>query len=284
MGAFCSHCVLFAAQVVVRAFGGPRKWAEVVGVFPFVFNQLCTTAAPDFTFLAVLAIEAMAGREAEFGLAVQAVDFDRRHLAEVVASLAVLLSAPFCGTAVDGKSLAPSQFCPLGKSEVILCRGCHAPRCYAGDAAMHVLLQITHLKLIVIGSSDSGAVPGAVRSRLHPGFELYVRGVQSRLAAGAVNMVFVREGRFIPALHFGRVDNGSPSHVERRSDNLWKLCVLPLNTFALCNWAIHMLCACCCWFVWVVCAELLALKVVFELQCWYCAAGWHLLARSTSSL
>ena len=184
--------------------------------FAAFYDQLGSQVIPDPTFLAVLALEAMAGSQAEYAPFVQDVDANDEEARELHEARAALRDVPVFHDldVVDG--LTPFQCVVLDKFEGVLTGDLYDSRRYADDNDMQVLLGPAGLEVLVLESNDVVASEAGSRSRLYPSLERASAGrAAALLQAGALDMVFVRYelGSY---LHYVSVefDGGAPWHLD----------------------------------------------------------------------
>jgi len=200
--------------------GGGRLRPKDVGKSGWCFfaafhHQLGSNAVPGFRALAVLALEAMADRQAEFSSSVQGVDFDGREVPEVRAARAALRDVSVCRALGVVELLTPFQCAVLDKFEGVLEGDLLESRRYADDCDMQVLLRPVGLEVLVLESNDVLGSDATARSRLYPSLErASTSRARSKLETGEVDMVFVRYelGSY---LHYTSVvfDSGAPWRV-----------------------------------------------------------------------
>ena len=170
---------------------------------------------PSSTYLAVLALEAIAERHEEFAAATVGVDFTGVELPEIAAARAALRQVPAYRALGVVELLTPFECSVLDKFEGVLVGDLLDERRYADGSDMHVLLAPADLLVLVLESNDvlSGAVAG--RSRVYPSGEPCGRQVQDGLEGGLLDMVYVRYelGSF---QHYVSVEftDGQPWHLS----------------------------------------------------------------------
>ena len=188
--------------------------------FAAVYDQLGSRLIPGPAFLAVLALDAIADRQAEFAAFVHGVDDSGPvpcEAREVRDARAALQDVPaFRDLGVLGR-LTPFQCVVLDKLEGVVAGDLYESRRYADDNDMQVLFGPSGLEVLVLEGSDVVSTgDGSCRSRLYPSHELASAGrAAALLEAGALDMVLVRYelGAY---LHYASVefDGGAPWHVD----------------------------------------------------------------------
>ena len=189
---------------------GRRTSALAAGVFFNAFyDQLGSRVIPGPTFLAVLALEAMADRQAEFAPFVP----DGEEVSE---ARAALREVPAFHDLDVVEGLTPFQCVVLDKFEGVITGDLYESRRYADDNDIQVLLEPSGLEVLVLESNDVLASGVEHRSRLYPSHERADAGRAAELLeAGVLDMVFVRYelGAY---WHYASVefDGGSPWHLD----------------------------------------------------------------------
>ena len=145
-------------------------------------------------YVAVLAIEALADRQADFAPFVHGVvgdaDEDAREVSEARAALRDV--AVFADLGVVDQ-LTPFQCVVLDKLEGVITGDLYESRRHADDHDLQVLFGLAGLEALVLESNDVVATGAGSRSRLYPSLERASDGrAQNLLDAGALDMVFVR--------------------------------------------------------------------------------------------
>ena len=154
--------------------------------FNAFFDQLGTHVIPAPTFLAVLALEALADRQTEFAPFVG----DGEGALELSEARAALREVRVFRDLCVVEGLTPFQCVVLDKFEGVITGDLYASRRYADDSDMQVLLGPSGL---VLESNDIVATGPGCRSRLYPSLERTSAGrAADLLEAGALDMVFVR--------------------------------------------------------------------------------------------
>ena len=154
--------------------------------FNAFYDQLGSRVIPGPTFLAVLALEAMADRQAEFAPFVA----ESEEVSEARAALGEVPAYHDLGV-VD--RLTPFQCVVLDKLEGVITGDLFDSRRYADDNDMQVLLGPSGLEALVLESNDVLGAGEACRSRLYPSHQRADAGRAAELLeAGALDLVFVR--------------------------------------------------------------------------------------------
>ena len=167
----------------------------------------------------MLALDAMAGRQAEFAPFVQGVDdsgpepCEAREVREARAALRDVAVFRDLGVV---ERLTPFQCVVLDKFEGVVTGDLYESRRYAGDNDIQVLCGPSGLEVLVLESNDVVATGVAPRSRLYPSHERADAGRAAELLEACVlDMVFVRYelGAY---WHYASVEfeGGSPWHID----------------------------------------------------------------------
>ena len=160
--------------------------------FNAFFDPLGATSIPSSMYLAVMALEAMAGRRDDFAAGVVGVDFAGLELPVVRAARSALWQVPAYRALGVVELLTPFECSVLDKFEGVLAGDLLDERRYADDADMLVLLEPVGLEVLVLESNDVISSGAAARSRVRPTRGSCGDRVLSRLGRGMLDMVFVR--------------------------------------------------------------------------------------------
>ena len=159
------------------------------------YDQLGSEAIPECRYLALLALVAIAERAREFEASVQAVDFfgaEVRDLRDARSALRRVAAYRALGVV---ELLTPFQCRVLDKLEGVLEWDLQDSRRYADDDDLQVLLQTAELQALVLESGDVDVGQASARSRVYPTWDPVGPRVRERLAAGELDLVFVRDER-----------------------------------------------------------------------------------------
>ena len=176
------------------------------------FEQLGSRVLPSPMFLALLSLERMACRHADFEQFVQGVDEQGVEIREVCEARAVLAQVLVFHDLDVVRGLTPFECVVLDKFEGVISGDLLESRRYVDDNEMQVLLEISRLELLVLESNDLSRTEADMRSRLYPSHEIATNGrAQQLFQAGKVDMVIVRY-ELAQYLHYVSVefDNGAP--------------------------------------------------------------------------
>ena len=167
--------------------------------------------------MAVLALEAMADRQAEFAPFVPGVaGCDDEGAFEVREARAALREVPVFRDLGVVEELTPFQCVVLDKFEGVISGDLYESRRYADDHDLQALFGLAGFEALVLESNDVLADQAGSRSRLYPSLERASDGrAQSLLEAGALDMVFVRYELGL-YLHYTsvRFEGGAPWRVD----------------------------------------------------------------------